>query len=60
MWKYFVWCLDMRESGSQQGLLKPKKKIGVTMHFLRDNAATIILRTVKYKAMYGVFFFFPN
>ena len=39
----------MEKSISQQGLLDSKKKNVITSTFFRDNYATIILGTYKYK-----------
>ena len=46
------------KSRSLQGLLESKKKIWGDHAFFRDNQETIILKMLKYKEMYGGFFFF--
>ena len=39
-----------------KAFLNPKGKLGVTIHFLRDNQARIVQKAVKNKAMYDVSF----
>ena len=45
-----------RESSTQQVLLVPKKKFGVTMHFFRDNKASI-WKKMPYIALYFTVFY---
>ena len=50
--------MTVRKADLSKGYWNPKRKLGVTTHFFRDNSATITLSyskaAVKYKAMYGV------
>ena len=39
----------------EQGQVESKKKIGGKHAFYRDNQAEIILKVIKYRAMYGFF-----
>ena len=54
---YFCAAYDYAgKADLSKGYSNPKRKLGGTTHFfLRDNEALIILKTVKYKAVYDVF-----
>ena len=54
---FFGWLIDcVGKADLSKGYLNAKRKLGVTTHFLEIINQQLFKKTVKYKAMYGVFF----